>query len=306
MAYESTKTTAVKNPSQTRCFRIALAHRVKACLLALALVAGATGCKATQTPPRVEPSGAQTRPLTPQEWRQLNFPEESPKPAGQAPTLTAKRQRAPQTTNSNLPAEPVKASPGAANPASQTTNSPPQTNAPTPAFTPVPQPSPSAQAANSTPKPLVQAGQPVSLPTNPIPAQVRPANPAVSQAASPGAQTNQPAQLLLREGDSVRISFPGAPTLNTLQQIRRDGMITLPLVGEFKAAGLAPSRRKRNSSSSTTPTSRSRKSMWPSSQLFLPFMSRARCCGPAKSCPIGPFPRWKPWSKPASTSPNRI
>jgi len=86
---------------------------------------------------------------------------------------------------------------------------------------------------------------PVSPPTSPSPAQVQPANPAVSQPVAPGAQTNKPAQLLLREGDSVRISFPGAPTLNTVQQIRRDGNITLPLVGEFKAAGLAPSQMEK-------------------------------------------------------------
>jgi len=46
--------------------------------------------------------------------------------------------------------------------------------------------------------------------------------------------------IVLHEGDSVRISFPGAPTLNVVQQIRRDGRITLPLVGEFNAAGLTP------------------------------------------------------------------
>ena len=47
--------------------------------------------------------------------------------------------------------------------------------------------------------------------------------------------------LLLREGDSVRVTFPGAPNLNSVQQIRRDGEISLPLIGEFKAAGLTPS-----------------------------------------------------------------
>ena len=46
--------------------------------------------------------------------------------------------------------------------------------------------------------------------------------------------------LVLREGDTVRISFPGSPNLNTIQQIRRDGRISLPLVGEFKATGLTP------------------------------------------------------------------
>jgi polysaccharide export outer membrane protein len=44
--------------------------------------------------------------------------------------------------------------------------------------------------------------------------------------------------LVLREGDSVRISFPGAPNLNTVQQIKRDGRISLQLVGEVNAAGL--------------------------------------------------------------------
>jgi polysaccharide biosynthesis/export protein len=52
------------------------------------------------------------------------------------------------------------------------------------------------------------------------------------------AAATQPEQLVLHEGDLLRISFPGAPNLNTAQQIRRDGRIALPLVGEFKAAGL--------------------------------------------------------------------
>jgi polysaccharide export outer membrane protein len=49
-----------------------------------------------------------------------------------------------------------------------------------------------------------------------------------------------PTTLILREGDTVRISFPGSPNLNTIQQIRRDGKISLPMVGEFRASGLAP------------------------------------------------------------------
>ena len=44
--------------------------------------------------------------------------------------------------------------------------------------------------------------------------------------------------VLLREGDALRISFPGAPNLNANQQIRRDGKITLQLVGEVNAAGM--------------------------------------------------------------------
>ena len=54
-----------------------------------------------------------------------------------------------------------------------------------------------------------------------------------------GAQV-KPDELVLHEGDTVRISFPGAPSLNAVQQIRRDGQITLPLIGEFHAAGLTP------------------------------------------------------------------
>jgi polysaccharide export outer membrane protein len=46
--------------------------------------------------------------------------------------------------------------------------------------------------------------------------------------------------IVLHEGDVVRISFPGAPNLNTIQPIRRDGRIALQLVGEIQAAGLTP------------------------------------------------------------------
>jgi polysaccharide biosynthesis/export protein len=62
---------------------------------------------------------------------------------------------------------------------------------------------------------------------------------ATAQAAQAGA--GQPTdKLLLREGDTLRLNFPGAPNLNTIQAIRRDGKLALPLVGEVQAAGLAP------------------------------------------------------------------
>lgn len=60
----------------------------------------------------------------------------------------------------------------------------------------------------------------------------------VSSAAAPA--TNNPEAYTLREGDILRISFPGSPNLNNQQQIRTDGKITLPLVGEVDAAGLTP------------------------------------------------------------------
>ena len=55
-----------------------------------------------------------------------------------------------------------------------------------------------------------------------------------------GQQAPKSDDIVLREGDSVRITFPGAASLNTVQQIRRDGRITLEMVGEFKAAGMTP------------------------------------------------------------------
>ena len=46
-----------------------------------------------------------------------------------------------------------------------------------------------------------------------------------------------PQTLVLREGDTVHIVFSGAHSLDNLQTIRRDGKITLEMVGEIKAAG---------------------------------------------------------------------
>ena len=59
-------------------------------------------------------------------------------------------------------------------------------------------------------------------------------------AMAPAAE--QHSDLTLREGDVVKISFPGAPDLTPAEplQIRRDGKITLPLVGEVTAAGRTP------------------------------------------------------------------
>jgi polysaccharide export outer membrane protein len=46
--------------------------------------------------------------------------------------------------------------------------------------------------------------------------------------------------LKLLEGDVIKIDFPGAPSLNTNQTVRRDGKITLSLAGEVDASGLTP------------------------------------------------------------------
>ena len=66
-----------------------------------------------------------------------------------------------------------------------------------------------------------------------------------------GCQTTQPMgpaepatehseEIILREGDVVKISFPGAPNLDATEQIRRDGKISLSLVGDVTAVGLTP------------------------------------------------------------------
>jgi len=52
---------------------------------------------------------------------------------------------------------------------------------------------------------------------------------------------SQPEVLTIRSGDVLKISFPGAPNLDTTQQVRRDGRITMPLGGEVVAVGLTPS-----------------------------------------------------------------
>lgn len=55
------------------------------------------------------------------------------------------------------------------------------------------------------------------------------------------AQNSAPeASVVLREGDSLRITFPGNQRLDTVQAIRRDGKIALPVFGEIQAAGLTP------------------------------------------------------------------
>jgi len=52
--------------------------------------------------------------------------------------------------------------------------------------------------------------------------------------------TNATEIITLREGDVLKISFPANANLNTTQPIRRDGMISMPLIGEVKAAGKTP------------------------------------------------------------------
>lgn len=43
--------------------------------------------------------------------------------------------------------------------------------------------------------------------------------------------------IVLSEGDTIKVVFASAPNLDTTVQIRRDGKIALPVIGEIEAAG---------------------------------------------------------------------
>jgi polysaccharide export outer membrane protein len=59
-------------------------------------------------------------------------------------------------------------------------------------------------------------------------------------AANSNPKSGQPESINLAEGDVVKILFPGAPTLDTTAKIRRDGKITLPVIGEIPVVGMTP------------------------------------------------------------------
>jgi polysaccharide export outer membrane protein len=62
-----------------------------------------------------------------------------------------------------------------------------------------------------------------------------------SSALTPTAGNNRPDNsIVLREGDTLKVTFPGAAKLDSLQQIRRDGKIVLPVFGEITAVNLTP------------------------------------------------------------------
>jgi protein involved in polysaccharide export with SLBB domain len=58
-----------------------------------------------------------------------------------------------------------------------------------------------------------------------------------SDASQQSAATNS---LALHSGDTIKVSFPGAPNMDAQTTIRVDGKISLPMVGEVVAAGLTP------------------------------------------------------------------
>lgn len=70
--------------------------------------------------------------------------------------------------------------------------------------------------------------------------------PARAETDSAAASTNaaKDSDIVLREGDTIKVTFPGAPDLNPdpAIEIRPDGKVTLPLVGEVQAAGRTPAQ----------------------------------------------------------------
>lgn len=67
------------------------------------------------------------------------------------------------------------------------------------------------------------------------------AAPAAASPTAPSAAAPTQAEAIL-EGDTLKIDFVGASGLNTVQEVRRDGRISLPLAGEIVAAGLRPAQ----------------------------------------------------------------
>jgi polysaccharide export outer membrane protein len=63
---------------------------------------------------------------------------------------------------------------------------------------------------------------------------------AATSPIQPTMQKPDTSSIILREGDVLKITFPGSANLDTVQPIRRDGKLNLPLIGEVNAAGLSP------------------------------------------------------------------
>ncbi len=82
-----------------------------------------------------------------------------------------------------------------------------------------------------------------------------PDNPSPSATSQQGAFDNMDTQqsdssqqqpTILRQGDSVKVTFPGEANLDETEQVRLDGKIALPLVGDVQAAGLTPDQLQQN------------------------------------------------------------
>ena len=71
---------------------------------------------------------------------------------------------------------------------------------------------------------------------------------AVAQTAdastAPQAASQTTSDIVLKPGDAIKVTFPGAPDLNpdAALEIRPDGKVTLPIIGEVAAAGRTPAQ----------------------------------------------------------------
>src|SRR5579883_2722794 len=66
----------------------------------------------------------------------------------------------------------------------------------------------------------------------------------VAELANQATNTVHSETIILREGDTFKVTFPGAPDLNRTVTIRRDGNVALPLIGEIRAADKTPAQLK--------------------------------------------------------------
>jgi polysaccharide biosynthesis/export protein len=110
----------------------------------------------------------------------------------------------------------------------------------TPQIAQAPPASPSAPVS-SPPTAISPFAQNSSIAQSPAVGQPRGAAPVNAPSLVPEIST--PANsLVLQPGDAVQVTFPGAPTLNRTVAIRRDGKISLELIGDIDAAGLTPNQ----------------------------------------------------------------
>lgn len=73
--------------------------------------------------------------------------------------------------------------------------------------------------------------------------------------ALPAASTAaiEPESQTISAGDVLKISFPGTPSLDTTQQVRRDGRISLSIIGEVLVEGKTPANLEKELAKSYAP-----------------------------------------------------
>jgi polysaccharide export outer membrane protein len=59
------------------------------------------------------------------------------------------------------------------------------------------------------------------------------------QAAQAQMAADQPVKdaMVLKEGDVIKVGFPGVPSMDSTLPVRSDGRVTLPLIGDYSVAG---------------------------------------------------------------------